>query len=256
MLADKVLADIEELQWSAHNESTFRLVYKLLEEKYTNAKYDEKKQELLLSFFSYFRGQWVDGPVFRWYEGANPWSVSNNQGIEGLNKQIKAGHTFKRRCPLGAFFTIVQRMVEDFSKQDDKILFAKRIDMLEDSEFREGLKSKTEGYQWLKSMKVGAGDKILCIQKGKKYTVAESSEFQLGKVDQIWAVTSSSNSLTEVSLKDRAKLMIKQRENPSFTNFDEYKAIKTCCWIVEVEGCKGKLCKHTVGMHYRTSQQS
>ena len=116
-------------------------------------------------------------------------------------------------------------MVDDFSKQDDKILFAKRIDMLEDSEFREGLKSKTEGYQWLKSMKVGAGDKILCIQKGKKYTVAESSEFQIGKVDQIWAVTISSNSLTEVSLKHRAKLRIKQRKNPSFTNFDEYKAI-------------------------------
>ena len=46
-------------------------------------------------------------------------------------------------------------MVDDFSKHDDKILFAKRIDMLEDSEFRDGLKSK------------------------------ESSEFQLGKVDQI-----------------------------------------------------------------------
>ena len=34
-------------------------------------------------------------------------------------------------------------MVDDFSKHDDKILFAKRIDMLEDSEFREDLKSKT-----------------------------------------------------------------------------------------------------------------
>ena len=261
VLADRVMADIEELQWSSHDESTFRLAYKLLEDKYLKANYDEKKHEHLVDFFSYFRCQWVDSPVFRWYEGANPWSISNNQGIEGQNKQIKAAHTFKRRCPLGTFFTIVERMVEDFSKQDDKILFSGRINMLEDPEFREGLKLKTEGYQWLKTMKVGSGDKILCIQKGKKYTVSESLEFQLGKVDQIWAVTSSSNSLTELSLKDRAKLRIKMRETLSMASFDEYKAMRNSCWLLEERdgdffcdcpiGSKGKLCKHTVGMHYR-----
>ena len=82
-------------------------------------------------------------------------------------------------------------------------------------------------------MKVGSGDKILCIQKGKKYTVSESLEFQLGKVDQIWAVTSSSNSLTELSLKDRAKLRIKMRETQSMASFDEYKAMRNSCWLSE-----------------------
>ena len=71
-----------------------------------------------------------------------------SQTIKGL-KEIKAGHTFKRRCPLGSFMTIVIRMVED------KILFSPRIDLLDDPEFRHGLKLKTEGYQWLKLNKVG-----------------------------------------------------------------------------------------------------
>jgi hypothetical protein len=56
----------------------------------------EQKADLLSDFFTYFRKQWVDSPVFRWYEGAHPWAISNNQGIEGQIKEIKAGHTFKR----------------------------------------------------------------------------------------------------------------------------------------------------------------
>ena len=51
---------------------------------------------------------------------------------------------------MGAFKEIVVRMVEDFGKKDDKILFSPRIDLLDDSEFWTGLKLKTEGYQWLK----------------------------------------------------------------------------------------------------------
>ena len=163
MLADKVMSDIDFLQWSAHNEVTFRYAYGLLEDKYLKENYDGKKAELLSDFFTYFRKQWVDSPVFRWYEGAHPWAVSNNQGIEGQNKEIKAGHTFKRRCPLGSFMAIVIRMVEDFGKKDDKILFSPRIDLLDDPEFRHGLKLKTEGYQWLKLNKVGVADRILSI---------------------------------------------------------------------------------------------
>ena len=82
LLADRVMADIQFLQWSAHNEETFCYVYKLLEDKYLKGDYDVKKAELLSDIFTYFRKQWIDGPVFRWYEGAHPWSISNNQGIE------------------------------------------------------------------------------------------------------------------------------------------------------------------------------
>ena len=67
---------------------------------------------MLEEFFSYFREQWgPDSHVKMWYEGAHPRSVSNNQGIEGTNKSIKQDHTFKRRCPLGTFMDVVDRMV-------------------------------------------------------------------------------------------------------------------------------------------------
>ena len=65
LLADRVMADIQFLQWSAHNEETFRYAYKLLEDKYLKGDYDVKKAELLSDFFTYFRKQWIDGPVFR-----------------------------------------------------------------------------------------------------------------------------------------------------------------------------------------------
>ena len=60
---DELLNDIEQLQWSANNEVTFRLAYDLLEAKYkTNYK---EHLKVLEEFFLYFRGQWVDSPVFR-----------------------------------------------------------------------------------------------------------------------------------------------------------------------------------------------
>ena len=178
----------------------------MLEFKYINKDdISEKKAELVRSFFNYFRKQWIESAVFRWYEGAHPWAVSNNQGIEGTNKEIKAGHTFKRRCNLGAFMNIVLRMIEDFGKIDDSLLFLPRINLLDYPEFRNGLKLKTEGYQWLKSNKVGLSDRILCINKAGKYTVSEALEFQLGNADQLWAVASSSNALTGKKLKERAK---------------------------------------------------
>ena len=257
-LADKIARDIEELQWSAHNEETFRYVYKLLVDQYLNGNYEHRVKEHLEDFFDYFTKQWVDSPTFRWYEGAHPFSVSNNQGIEGQNKEIKAGHTFKRKCALGTFFKIVEKMVDDFGKKNDEILFNPRIILLDHPEFRNGLKLKTEGYQWLKSNKAGAGDRIVCINPGTKYTVSE--DFGLGKVDKIWAVTSSSNSMTNLSLKARAKKRIEERGKPTAASFQEYSELRSSCWLIEERdgdyycdcpiSMKGKLCKHTNGLNY------
>ena len=105
---------------------------------------------------------------------------------------------------------IVVRMVEDYGKKDDTILFSPKIDLLDHPEFRTGLELKTEGYQWLKMNKVGVSDRILSINKAGKYTVSEALEFQLGEVEQLWAVTSSSNILEDQSLKARAKRRIKE----------------------------------------------
>ena len=167
----------------------------------------------------------------RWYEGAHPWSMSNNQGIEGTNKAIKKDHTFKRRCPLGTFLDVVDRMVKEWGMGDDSLLFGSRMDFL----FKEksGLKLRTDGYQWMKLTKVKASDKSIKVDPRGKYTISESSEFQLGKVDQIWVVASSDNTLTDMSLKRLAKQRINLRGEPEFDSFDHYMAIRTSCWILE-----------------------
>ena len=95
-LAAKIIQAIEDLQWSVLNENSFRLVYDLLEQQFKDENKDNPEVSVQLSiFFSYFKKQWIDSPVFRWYEFSHPWHLSNNQGIEGVNKSIKENHTFK-----------------------------------------------------------------------------------------------------------------------------------------------------------------
>ena len=142
---------------------------------------------------------------------------------------IKADHTFKKRCPLGNFFEIVDRLVYEWSKKSDDLLSQPRLSMLFDP--KEGLKIRTQGYQWAKSNKVGS-DRIISINPKNKYTISESLEFQLGKVDNIWAV-SSTNNILDNSLKDRAKERIKQRGEPSFSSYEEYQQVRNSCWLIE-----------------------
>ena len=60
---NNLMHDIEQLQWSAHNEVTFRLAYNLLEAKYKTGNMEH--MQVLEEFFVYFRRQWIDSPVFR-----------------------------------------------------------------------------------------------------------------------------------------------------------------------------------------------
>ena len=53
---------------------------------------------------------------------------------------------------------------------------------------RSGVKLRTDGYQWMKLNKVRTSDRIIKVDPRGKYTVSGSSEFNLGKVDQIWQV--------------------------------------------------------------------
>ena len=107
--------------------------------------------------------------MFRWYEGSHSWSINNNQGIEGLNKQIKKSHTFKRRCPLANFMDITFWMVHEWSNEED-ILEKSRSELLFNP--RDGLQLRTEGYQWLRFMMAPSGDMIICVNPNDKYTVS------------------------------------------------------------------------------------
>lgn len=165
-LQQELLDDIQNMQWSVHSEETFLVVFDLLEAKYVQGNHPAGELALLQDFFEYFRIQWgPESHVGKWYEGANPWAVSNNQGIEGLNKAIKKDHTFKRRCPLGTFMDIVSRMVLEYGEVEDSLLYGSRMDWLSTSS--DGLKLKTQGYQWSKAIKLGTSEDCQSRSKGK-----------------------------------------------------------------------------------------
>ena len=86
-MSDGILQDIVNLQWSALNESSFRTSFKLLEEKYLH-KYDTVLNGVVAKFFSYMRKVWIDSGEWKWYEGAHPFQISNNQGVEGKHGKI------------------------------------------------------------------------------------------------------------------------------------------------------------------------
>ena len=85
--------------------------------------------------------------------------------------------------------------------------------------------------KWHQANRTGS-DKILCIKPQSKYTISESPEFLLGKVDKIWVVTNQSDSSGK-PLKVRAKTRLSQRKEPSASSFDEYMAVRNSCWILE-----------------------
>ena len=228
-MSDGILQDIVNLQWSALNESSFRTSFKLLEEKYLH-KYDTVLNGVVAKFFSYMRKVWIDSGEWKWYEGAHPFQISNNQGVEGKNREIKQNHTFRKRLEIGELVAVLARMVSEWSEEDDRLLESSRSAALEKE--RNSLSLKTDGYQWYKVNKKGS-DKILRINPKDKYTVSKSSEFLLGKVTNLWAVNSSEGEKCGKSLKERAKERLAHRKVPLSENFDDYIRIRSSCWIVE-----------------------
>ena len=217
----KILEDVEFLQWSVMNEQSFLKVYELLEQKYVG-KYDDGINEAIGKFFSYMRSVWIESKQHRWFEAAHPWQPSNNQGVEGKNKDIKQSHTFRRRLDIGELFNVLLNMVKEWSEEDDKLLESGRIAALHGE--KDSLRLKTEGYQWYKENQSKA-DRILRINPGEKYSVNDS-------VTNFWAVASSS-ATSDKSLKDRAKERMKNRKLPEVDSFDEYAAMRSSCWILE-----------------------
>ena len=149
-VANDLLSDIEEIQWSANN-STFSSLVNLLEEKYSsNVRLSAEVRQALNNFFTYFRSVWVGSKEHQWYEGAHIGS-SNNQGIEGKNRDIKASHTFRSKAPLGSFCDTMLRMVHEWSLEDSSLLDGERLKILFTQPL--GLKMRTAGYSWLQDNK-------------------------------------------------------------------------------------------------------
>jgi hypothetical protein len=247
-LASEILASIEDLQWSALNRTCFLQAHDLLESKFiekTRAD-DDTKHSLVKDFFGYFRKVWIESKESNWFEGANAWSSSNNQSIEGVNKEIKAAHTFRKRMPLGEFFDCMLRMVHEWSLQDASLLFSNRRQILQSKP--NGLKMRTDGYTWFRQH--SSNSNYVSINPRGRLT--RSEELNLGKVDSIWVVPSSSSGMS--SLKELAKKRMQSRlDLDSPLTFDEYLELRKSCWFIEERGgeyycdcpcgMKGKMCK-------------
>ena len=242
-VSDCILEDIVHIQGSALNEATFRKSFKLLELKYLN-KYDIVLNGVVAKFFSYMRKVWIESNEFRWFEGAHPWRISNNQGVEGKNREIKLNHTFRRKLEIGELVAVLARLVSEWSEENDHLLVSSRLAALHGE--IDSLSLRTNGYQWYRANKLGS-DKILRITSNGKYTVSESSEFLLGKVSNLWAINSTAGQKTGKSLKERAKERIASRELPTSDNFDDYLRIRSSCWIIE-ESDRDFFCDCPVGM--------
>ena len=265
-LATEVLEDIETFQWVV-SVASFDTDFKALEDKYLEERMSTAKEsEALIEFFHYFREQWgPDSKVKNWFEQAFPFHIGNNQGLEGKNEGIKLNHTFKKRVPVGAMFHIIERMLREFSEEDDILLADEgRIAGLlrtseKDGQDKTGLARMTAGWKWAHDFRKGVPNKVVRIDADTPNYTTIAEEHNLGDVDRLWGVNNGSKN--NKPLKEKIKEKLEERKYPSEKTWDEKKSILTGCYFLEerqgdffcdcFEGIKGRMCKHTVGMHYR-----
>ena len=251
--AKALLSDIEDIQWSANN-STFKNLVRMLEEKYLKSSNNTAEiSSAIQHFFIYFRSVWVDGAENNWFEGSNPFASSNNQGIEGKNRDIKGSHTFRKRMPLGSFFDVMLRMVHEWSLEDNSLLGSERKSVLFSKP--DGLKMRSNSYQWFIDHRSNNNYAEIKLQGKKLQTL-------LPNVTSIWAVPSTNTKLSELPLKELAKTRLSTRFDSTSKNFDEFMKIRNSCHLVEqigdeffcdcYVGSKARLYKHAVGLMFKT----
>ena len=217
-----------------------------------NATFSERMLTALEEFFQYFKTVWVASKEHFWFESANPFRSSNNQGVEGVNKDIKQSQTFRKRLPIGSFIDVQLRMCQEWSLSDSSLLEASREKHLFTQPH--GLRLRTNGYEWLQNHKEKSSIVKLSANNVQK-TLLEN-------VSTIFAVQSSKTLSTGIPLKDCAKERLKSRFDVSrHSNFDEAMKIRQSCHIIEQvgsdyfcdchEGIKGRICKHSVALMYK-----
>ena len=128
-LHKKIKEDLCKFQ-SSTTENEYISNFTSLINKYKGDDYTQDEKTALDSFFKYFESTWGPGSHRKnWYAGANPWSITQNQGIEGKNQAIKS-LTLSRVVSIGRLFDITKTMLKEWSEQDDSILFKDRLSLL------------------------------------------------------------------------------------------------------------------------------
>ena len=150
-------------------------------------------------------------------------------------------------------------VLDDFLHQDRLYQLSK--DETEKYRCKDGLSRKTKGYQYYCTLKAGSS-KIGPIKRPEtKYTI--HNEYNLGQVDSLWVVTSSSDK-TDRTLKERCKERMDSRALNKSASFHDFVSLRTSCYILEEkngiffcdcwEGMKGKQCKHSLALMFYTEK--
>jgi hypothetical protein len=136
---NEILHDVDQLQL-CESEMAFRNASLLFMKKWSKIEKD---------FSAYFENEWLQNHN-SWYEGYNIFSPSTNNALEATNRVIKDEHTFRERHTLLRFFTIVNDIVNKWSKsrtpnQTDPTVFSTEPTIT--------LKKWTDTYHFVKSSK-------------------------------------------------------------------------------------------------------
>ena len=255
------------------SETEFCLVYDLIEKKYRSGIFTEVENEILEQFWDYHKSQW--GPksnVCYWYEAAHPFRITNNQGLESKNKDIKDNFTYREQLDIGQMFDQAERIICHNSKLSHENLDNWRPkSLLKDSDGfirRDSHSIQEAGYGYylnnLKMLPSGKKKKgcIVEVTGNFPYTLSQSSG--IGKVSKILALKSSINTIDNKELQQLAYDRIQSRADPKFSSLEEYYTIRNSCHLVEVVetstgteyfcdcylGIKGKSCKHSMELVY------
>jgi hypothetical protein len=262
------------------SEEEFEKVYNLLEEKYLGGDYSEEELQKMNVFFSYFRKQWGPGsPLFRWYEGANPYHCSNNMGLEKRNDVIKSDFSFRKQLNMSQFVSVMEKESEHFSRRDDSILYGSRLDILfkdeDGKQERDHLKIQTSGHKYysdhLKALPESYPGEPPVYKPGKIAKIAKSSikncrllsqnpGMEMGEVKAVFGLPSKGNTFLHKPLMSLLTDRLRKRAKPEFSTLQEYYNSRTSCCIVEQigrefycdcrKGMKGKLCDEVMGLTY------
>jgi hypothetical protein len=263
-----MMADIKTLQWMMQTDVEFQLCIKLLVKHYSNLKLPKDIKKAVVEFFDYFVKQWGPGShVQNWFAGANPFGVSNNQGLEGTHKEVKKNHTFRSLLRLGEFFGVVCRLVREHSLRDDSLIGVPKSQIFFKPDSggtvpRDSLKHLTNGYQYFRQhIKVyfliillflyllflfnlvillliclpqkPTREAWITIKPAGWLTMCDRTDVQIGRVVAIHALRSDEDSMASMSLAMIAKQRLEHRRNPSSTTLNEYFKLRAGCWLVE-----------------------
>ena len=186
-------------------------------------------REHLLPFRDYFWQQWM-GELQGWYEGFSKLHPSTNNGLEAINKTLKASYTLRDRLPLQRFLDKAKEAAEEwsFSLQREGFQNEKTIHLSE----------WTQAWQWQ------AEQPNIVQQEGTEIFFVPSASFSGGSNFQ--------------QLAHEYFLCFSQS---NFGSWENYRRLTTAAWILGYSSnpngremlctcpvfVKKRLCKHSLG---------